>query len=100
MSQTSGATGGAGVYVTSGPTTSSSASLTSGGVPVPATYAVICAYTQAVNYRDDGVAPTGTLGTGGQGIAAGNCIPYSGTMTALQFIQQTSGAILGVSFYR
>jgi hypothetical protein len=100
VSQSSGVTGGAGVYVTSNPTTSSGASLTTGGVPVGATYAVICAYVQAVNYRDDGAAPTASTGTGGQGIASGNCIGYVGTMTALQFIQQASGAILGVSFYR
>jgi hypothetical protein len=72
----------------------------SGGIPANTTYAVICAYTQGVNYRDDGVAPTGTTGTGGQGIAAGNCIPYNGTFSALRFIQQTGGAILGVSFYQ
>lgn len=72
----------------------------SGGIPAQTTYAVICAYTQGVVWRDDGTAPTGTPGTGGQGLAAGQCLPYNGTMTAIQFIQQTSGAILGVSFYR
>lgn len=92
--------GGAGRYVTSNSTTSSSASLTAGGVPGAATYAILCAYTQNVNYRDDGVAPTGTTGTGGQTIAAGNCVPYNGTFSALQFIQQVSGAILGASFYK
>lgn len=72
----------------------------SGGIPSGTTYAVICAYTQGVVWRDDGVAPTGTAGTGGQGLAAGQCIPYNGTFTAIRFIQQTSGALLGVSFYR
>ena len=100
VSQKSGTPFGAGVYNTSVPTTASSASLTTGGIPVGANYAVICAYTQAVNYRDDGGVPTGTAGSGGQGIAAGQCIPYNGTFSLLQFIQQTSGAILGISFYR
>ena len=66
----------------------------------PATYLVICAYTQGVVWRDDTVAPTSTPGVGGQGIVANQCIPYNGTPSALQFIQQASGAVLGVSFYR
>ena len=69
-------------------------------IPAGTTYAVICAYTQGVVWRDDGTAPTSTPGTGGQGIAAGQCIPYNGNFNAIQFIQQTSGALLGVSFYR
>lgn len=64
------------------------------------TYAVICAYTQGVVWRDDGGVPTGTPGTGGQGIAAGQCIPYNATFTALRFIQQSSGAVVGIAFYR
>lgn len=71
-----------------------------GGIPTDATYAVICAYNQAVVYRDDGGSLSGTVGTGGQGIAAGACIGYPGTLSALRFIQATSGAVLGVSFYR
>lgn len=72
----------------------------SGGIPAGTTYAVICAYAQGIVWRDDGTAPTGTPGTGGQGLAANQCVPYNGTFTAIRFIQQTSGAILGVSFYR
>ena len=105
VSQSSGTPGGAGVYVTSAATTSNSATITASGIPFPTaggppTYAVICAYTQGVVYRDDGGTPTGTPGTGGQGIAAGQCIPYNATFSALQFIQQTSGAVLGISYYR
>lgn len=70
------------------------------GIPSGTTYAVICAYTQGVVWRDDGTAPTGTPGTGGQGLAANQCIPYNGTFTAIRFIQQASGAILGITFYR
>lgn len=72
----------------------------SGGIPTGTTYAVICAYTQGVTWRDDGTAPTATAGSGGQGLAANQCIPYNGTFTAIRFIEQTSGALLGVSFYR
>ena len=72
----------------------------SGGIPAGTSYAVICAYTQGVVWRDDNVAPTGTPGSGGQGIAANQCLPYNGTFQNLQFIQQTSGAVLGITFYR
>ena len=95
------AIGGAGRYTTNKAVTSVAQTITAGpGATV--TYAVFCANTQAINYRDDGVAPTGTPGTGGQGIASGNCIPYNAVLstTNLQFIQQAGGAILGASFYR
>lgn len=72
----------------------------SGGIPAAVNFAVICAYTQGIVWRDDGVAPTGTPGTGGQAIAAGACINYNGDFSKIRFIQQTSGAILGASFYR
>lgn len=72
----------------------------SGGIPAGTSYAVICAYAQGIVWRDDGSAATATPGTGGQGLAANQCLPYNGTFTAIRFIQQTSGAILGVSFYR
>lgn len=72
----------------------------SGGIPAGTSYAVICAYTQNVNWRDDGVAPTASVGTGGQQIQSNNCIPYNGNFTAFQAIQQNSSAILGITFYR
>lgn len=70
------------------------------GVPAGTNYAVICAYTQGVVWRDDGVSPTAVPGAGGQGLAAGQCIPYNGNFGQIQFIQQAGGAILGVTFYR
>lgn len=97
VSQTSGPAGGAGVYVTSVATTSSAASLTSGGVPQGANLAYIQAEAFGVRYRDDGAAPTASVG---QPIAVAGTILYSGTMSALRFIEQTSGAKLNISFYR
>lgn len=79
---------------------STALSTCAGGVPAGTTYAVICAYAQGVTWRDDGTAATATAGTGGQGIAAGQCIPYNGDFTKFRAIQQTGGAVLGVSFYR
>lgn len=64
------------------------------------TYAAICAYVQGVVWRDDGTAPTATPGGGGQGLAAGQCMPYNGNFQSLRFIQQAPGAIAGVSLYK
>lgn len=97
ISQTSGTTGGAGVYVTSQATTSSSASLTSGGIPPGATLALIAAETQGVRYRDDGAAPTALIG---QPIAAGGSITYQGTFSNLQIIQQSVSATADITFYK
>lgn len=80
-------------------TTTISQGVTITGVPPTANWALLCSYVQAVVWNDD-EAPTGTPGTGGQGIAAGQCFGYSGPLSTIQFIQQTSGAILGVSFYK
>jgi len=95
-----GALNVAGVYVTSNPTTSSAASINIGGLPTAINYASICAYAQGVVWKDDGTNPTATPGTGGQAIASNGCLPYNGTFSALKFIQQTGGAILGVSMYK
>ena len=112
VSQTSGTPGKAGVYVTSAATTSSSASLTAGGIPVnwgpagnvSATYASICAYAQGVVWRDDGGDPTATAGSGGQALLASStvrdCMPYSGNFLLFEAIQLQSGAFLAVSYYR
>ena len=70
-----------------------------GGIPSGTNYAVICAKAQAVNWRDDGTAPTAADG-GGMTLPAGSCMPYNGNFTALRFIQLSGGAVLQVSFYR
>lgn len=80
-------------------TTTVSQGVTITGVPASANWALICAYVQGVVWNDD-EAPTSTPGTGGQGLSAGQCTGYGGPLTAVQFIQQTSGALLGVSFYK
>lgn len=62
-----------------------------------ATLAVITAETQAVRYRDDGVAPTATVG---MPLAVGTPIQYAGNISALQFIAQVAGGIVNVLYYR
>lgn len=60
--------------------------------------AVIKSEAQAIRYRDDGVAPTATVG---QPIAVADApIQYEGTISALQFIAQVSGGIVDILFYK
>lgn len=69
----------------------------SGGIPAGATMAYIEIEAQAARYRDDGVAPTASVG---MPIASGGSIFYAGTLSAVQIIEQTSGAKVNVLFYR
>lgn len=66
-------------------------------VPTGAREAVIIAEAQAVRYRDDGVAPTATVG---QPLAVSTVLDYTGTLSAIQFIEQTSGAKLNILYYK
>lgn len=97
VSQTSGTTGGAGVYVTSAATTASSGSLTSGGIPAGATSVYLSAEVAGVRYRDDGGAPQTGVGVI---IPAATGILYSGTISALRFIAASGSPLLNAAFYR
>lgn len=66
-------------------------------VPTGTKFAVITPEAQAVRYRDDGTAPTATVG---MPIAVGTAITYTSTLSAVQFIEQTSGAKLNVLYYK
>lgn len=92
-----GTPGGAGTYVTSAATTSSSASLTSGGIPAGARMAYITAVTANAVFRDDGGAPTTTIGVI---IASGGSLFYTGALGSLQFIAASGSPVLNVAFYR
>ena len=72
---------------------SASAALT---VPTGATMALIVADTQAVRWRDDGTAPTATVG---MPLAIGTSLSYDGDLKAIRFIQQSASATLNVSYY-
>lgn len=67
-----------------------------------ATRVVITPETQAVRYRDDKsagapVAPTATVG---MPLAVGQTFEYSGTISALLFIEQTASAKVNLVFYK
>lgn len=66
-------------------------------IPAATRVAEICIETNSIRYRDDGVAPTSSVG---MLITAGSCFQYSGPLPALQFIQVTSSATVDASYYR
>jgi hypothetical protein len=103
VSQTSGTAGGAGVYVTSAATTSSGASLTSGGIPPGATMAYLQGEVADVRWRDDGGAPTTAIGNLIHGGTIGTNFPglfYRGTLSQIRFIGASGSPLLNVAFYR
>jgi hypothetical protein len=58
--------------------------------------AIITPETQNVRWRDDGVAPTASIG---MPLAAGVTLQYDGDLSQIQFIEQTAGAKLNISYY-
>lgn len=66
-------------------------------VPTGANFAVIIAETQAVRFRDDGTAPTATVG---MALAVAQEFEYAGNLSAIRFIEQTASAKLNVSYYK
>lgn len=66
-------------------------------VPVGTTLAVIQAETQNVRYRDDGTAPTASVG---MILVAGDMLYYTGNMADIKFIQVTASAKLNITYYR
>lgn len=58
--------------------------------------ALIRCETQAVRYRDDGTAPTASVG---MPLAVGDVLEYDGDMKKIQFIEQTASAKLNVIYY-
>jgi hypothetical protein len=73
---------------------SSSAGLT---VPDGATYAIIQAETQSVRWRDDGTAPTSSVGM--VLTASPDLLIYDGNLKGIKFIEATASAKLNVSYY-
>lgn len=63
-----------------------------------ATSAVFCVETANVRWRDDGVAPTASVGM----IAPYGqpCWAYTGSLSAIQFIAASGSPVLDVTYYR
>lgn len=64
--------------------------------PAGATVALIVVEAQDVRWRDDGTDPTDTVG---MPLAAGQSMVYDGSLSAIEFIEVTSGAALNVAYY-
>jgi hypothetical protein len=60
------------------------------------TFALIICETQGVRWRDDGTAPTASVG---MPLAAGVPLQYDGDLNKIKFIQQSASAKLNVSYY-
>ena len=69
----------------------------SGGPPENATSALVQAESQAVRWRDDGTAPTASVGST---LAAGDSIVLTGDLSSYQFIEQSASAKLNITFMR
>src|SRR5580704_15912761 len=66
-------------------------------VPSGTNYAVITVETAGIRWRDDGTAPTASVG---MPVSSGQSFSYTTSFSKFQAIQQTSGAILDVYFCR
>lgn len=66
------------------------------GIPSGARYAVIYVEGAGIRWRDDGTAPTASVG---MPVSAGQDFQYSGQLESIQMIQQASGAIVNVTWY-
>ena len=80
-------------------TASSSAqtlSAASCATPVRTAWAVICIETAGIRWRDDGTAPTASVG---MPVAAAQCFYYNGTFSALSIIAQSGSPVVDISFY-
>jgi hypothetical protein len=63
---------------------------------VKANFALIVAETQDVRWRDDGTAPTSTVG---MLLKAGVIFQYDGDLSKIKFIETASSAKVNISYY-
>jgi hypothetical protein len=66
-------------------------------VSAGATVALFGVDSANVRYRDDGTAPTASVGT--QIVSAQQPFEYWGTLSALQFIAVSGSPVLNISYY-
>lgn len=66
------------------------------GLNCKPTFALIVASTHDVSWRDDGIDPTASVG---MPLASGVYFQYDGDLSKIKFIEQTSGAVLNISYY-
>lgn len=64
--------------------------------PAGAVRALIRTEAKDVRWRDDGTAPTATVG---MPLAIGDTLEYTGDLSAIRFIEQAASALLNITFY-
>lgn len=65
-------------------------------VPSGATMAIIIPGVQNVRWRDDGTAPTASVG---MPLPVGATLTYDGDLNKIRFIEEAASAKLNVSYY-
>ena len=60
-------------------------------------FAYVTCEGQAVRWRDDGTDPTASIG---HRLAVNGVLEYDGPLTEIEFIEEASGAILNISYYK
>lgn len=58
--------------------------------------ALITPEGQAVRWRDDGIAPTASVG---MPLSVGVTLQYDGDLTQIKFIEQTASAKINITYY-
>lgn len=69
------------------------------GIPAGANMILMQSEAQVIRWRDDGPAPTTTVGMELVNTASVPTV-YNGTLSKIQFIDAVAGGILDVSFYK
>lgn len=67
------------------------------GIPAGAEVALIVVSTANIRYRDDGTAPTASVGAP---VLQGQNISYQGDLRKIQFIAQSGSPVLDIVFYK
>lgn len=64
--------------------------------PALTAWVTICIETAAIRWRDDGTAPTTSVG---MPVSAGQCFYYNSDLSKLKIIAQTGSPVVDASFY-
>lgn len=67
------------------------------GIPAGTTVVLVYVESSGIRWRDDGTAPTSAIGNP---VAAGQAFIYTGALPKFQFIGQTAGATVDVTYYQ
>lgn len=65
-------------------------------VPAGATMALIAPETNDVRWRDDGTAPTSSVG---MPLVVGTTLNYDGDLNKIRFIETAASAAINISYY-